>query len=202
METVHITTGSSKMLGLQSINTPTTSNEFCTKLASAEGSICSGCYAARYEKIRPSVARATARNLFMTQRALTARETPTINASIFRFHSYGELHNAQHLLNYIAIANHNPDTIFTLWTKRTPIVNAVFDNQLASKPSNLILVHSTLGMDSTGQRLPRYFDKVFSVFTKKGAVATSVDINCHSSCNECRLCYTHNDVTHINEIKK
>ena len=202
MNTVHITTGLSKMLGLQSINTPTTGNAFCSKLASVEGSICSGCYAARYEKLRPTLPEATSRNLFMTQRALTAREIPVINASIFRFHSYGELHNAQHLLNYTAIAASNPDTIFTLWTKRTNIVNAVFDNQLASKPKNLILVHSTLGTNATPTRLPRYFDKVFSVFTKKGAVLGNVDINCHSSCNECRLCYSHNDVTFINEIKK
>jgi hypothetical protein len=48
-------------------------------------------------------------------------------------------------------------------------------------------------------KLPKGFDKVFTAFAK-GSDMT--DINCHGACNDCRLCYSHNNTTYINEIIK
>lgn len=189
---IHVTNGNGKMTGIQSINTSTTNNEFCTKMRETD-SVCKKCYAARFENMRPSLHDALEKNIVLSQRDLTTRELPIINASIFRFHSYGELINSKHFENYIAIANHNPGTIFTLWTKRKNIVSRVLNNMV--KPGNLILIYSSSIIDDIAA-LPKHFNKVFTAHSKN----TDKPINCHGECNNCRLCYSHNDVTFINEI--
>ena len=194
MNHVHITQGFGKMLDIPSINTPTSTNTFCQSMQKTN-SICKSCYAQRYEKMRPSLVEATTRNLFLTLRYIEPQEIPAINAQVFRFHSYGELHNQIHLQNYFTIAQANPRTVFTLWTKRYGLVQRVL--KLRSKPSNLILIYSSPVVDKEA-RLPKGFDKVFTVHSKD----TTAPINCHGSCNTCRLCYSHNDVVNINEIKK
>ena len=155
---IHVTNGNGKMAGIQSINTSTTNNEFCTKMRETD-SVCKKCYAARFENMRPSLHDALEKNIVLSQRDLTMRELPIINASIFRFHSYGELINSKHFENYIAIANHNPNTIFTLWTKRKNIVSRVLNNMV--KPSNLILIYSSSIIDDIAA-LPKHFNKVFT----------------------------------------
>lgn len=195
MSVVHITSGSGKMLGISSINTPTTKNPFCDKMRQVENSVCSKCYAAQYESFRPTLVTALHRNMFLTEREITQRETPVINAQIFRFDSYGELHNRVHFENLIRICEYNPETIFTLWTKRKDVVHSVLKQR--DKPTNLILIYSSAYLDKS-VRVPKNFDKVFTVHSKN----STTDINCHGSCNTCRLCYSHNSVRYINEIVK
>lgn len=191
MDKVHITTGSGKLEGISSINTSTLSNEYCSKMRVTD-SVCGKCYAARYERLRPNISIAFERNAFLSKRIIDDREIPYINAQEFRFHSYGELINSVHLSNYVLIAEANPRTIFSIWTKRKNLVTRVF-NKL-TKPSNLIVIYSSPRIDRV-EMLPRFFDKVFTAFTK-GIID---NINCHSKCTECKLCYTHNDTVFINE---
>lgn len=199
---LHITTGSGKMAGLPSINTSTLKNDFCTGMRNSNTKkdlICKKCYAARLETMRPSLVTALERNAVVYERLLTEDELPRLNYAIFRFDSFGELHNAIHLINYFAIALKNPTTVFGLWTKRTDITRKVLKTM--PKPANVILIHSSLARD-TIDALPAGYDKVFTAHTRKVSKANNVAINCHSSCNDCRLCYEHNGVTFINEISK
>lgn len=196
--TVHITTGSGKMLDVNSINTSTTNNIFCQKMQLTDA-ICRQCYAQRNEKIRPTLVNALERNNTLFQRELTARELPIINQQIFRFHSYGELHNDLHLKNYFAIASHNPQTTFTLWTKRKDIVQRVL--RTMDKPDNMIIIFSSSAIGKIS-KLPKGFDKVFTAHKRKQATTDNVAVNCHGSCNLCRLCYSKNDAVFINEIAK
>jgi hypothetical protein len=195
MNHVHITQGSGKMAGIQSINTPTTTNKFCQSMQKTD-SVCKSCYAQRYEKLRPNIVQAFRRNTFLSERELLPQEIPAINEQIARFASYGELINMMHFINMIRIALANRQTIFTLWTKRPKIVQIVL--KLLGKPDNLILIYSSpvVGVPS---KLPKGFDKVFTAFAKG---SDTTDINCHGACNSCRLCYSHNDTTHIHEIIK
>lgn len=196
MNQVHITQGSGKMTGIQSINTPTTTNEFCLKMRQVKANaICKKCYAFRYESYRPSLVEALKRNLFLAERYLEVGEIPTISDDIARFDSYGELINLIHFINYLYIAAGNPHTTFTLWTKRLDIVQEVLLTH--TKPDNLILIYSSPVVDKQAD-LPAGFDKVFTSYTRGGAQ----DINCHGACNTCRLCYSHNDTVNINEIIK
>jgi hypothetical protein len=195
MNAVHITQGKGKMTGIQSINTPTTGNTFCQAMQKTN-TICKSCYAQRYEKMRPSLVHATTRNLFLAERPLQPEELPAINEQIARFASYGELINMMHFINLLRIALANPRTIFTLWTKRYRIVQRVL--KLMGNPDNLILIYSSPIVGEVSA-LPKGFDKVFTAFAR-GSDMT--DINCHGSCNTCRLCYSHNDTVNINEIIK
>jgi hypothetical protein len=185
MNHVHLTKGSGKLAGITSINTPTSTNPFCQAMQKTD-SVCKSCYAQRYEKLRPNVVTAFERNKFLSERELLPQEIPAINEQIARFASYGELINMMHFINLLRIALANPRTIFTLWTKRPKIVQIVL--HIYSSP--------VVGVPS---KLPKGFDKVFTAFAK-GSDMT--DINCHGACNTCRLCYSHNDTTFINEIIK
>ena len=194
MNAIHITKGSDKLAGIQSINTPTTTNPFCQSMQKTD-SVCKSCYAQRYEKLRPNIVTAFERNLFLAERELLPLEIPAINEQIARFASYGELINMMHFINLLRIAMANPQTVFTLWTKRYRIVQRVLKHM--DKPDNLILIYSSPVVDKQAD-LPAGFDKVFTSYTKQGAQ----NINCHGACNDCRLCYSHNNTTLINEIIK
>jgi hypothetical protein len=195
MNAIHITQGLGKMTGIQSINTPTTGNTFCQAMQKTN-TICKSCYAQRYEKMRPSLVNATTRNLFLAERYLELGEIPRFSEEIVRYHSYGELINQIHFTNFMYIAAANPHTIFTLWTKRYGIVHRALKGR--GKPDNLILIYSSPIVGKVSA-LPKHFNKVFTTFAR-GSDMT--DINCHGSCNTCRLCYSHNDTTHIHEIIK
>jgi hypothetical protein len=195
MKHVHLTTGKGKMVGIPSINTSTTDNTFCQAMQKTD-SICKSCYAQRYEKLRPSMVNAFRRNKFLSERPLQPEELPAINEQIARFASYGELINMMHFINLLRIALANPRTIFTLWTKRYRIVQRVL--KLMGKPDNLILIYSSPIVGKVSA-LPKGFDKVFTAFAKG---TDTTDINCHGACNDCRLCYSHNNTTFINEIIK
>jgi hypothetical protein len=195
MNAIHITQGSGKLAGIQSINTPTSTNPFCQSMQKTD-SVCKSCYAQRYEKLRPNIVTAFERNLFLSERELLPLELPAINAQIARFASYGELINMMHFINMIRIALANRQTIFTLWTKRYRIVQRVLKHM--PKPDNMILIYSSPVVGKVSA-LPKGFDKVFTAFAKG---SDTTDINCHGSCNDCRLCYSHNNTTLINEIIK
>ena len=195
MNAIHITQGSGKMTGIQSINTPTSTNPFCKSMQKTN-TICKKCYAQRYEKLRPSLVNATTRNLFLAERYLELGEIPRFSDEIVRYHSYGELINMIHFINYMYIAAANPHTIFTLWTKRYGIVHRALKGR--SKPDNMILIYSSPVVGKVSA-LPKHFNKVFTAFAKD---TDTTDINCHGACNTCRLCYSHNDTVNINEIIK
>ena len=195
MNAIHITQGSGKLAGIISINTPTSTNPFCQSMQKTD-SVCKSCYAQRYEKLRPNIVEAFKRNTFLSERELLPQEIPAINEQIARFASYGELINMMHFINLLRIALANRQTVFTLWTKRPKIVQIVL--KLLGKPDNLILIYSSpvVGVPS---KLPKGFDKVFTAFARG---SDTTDINCHGACNSCRLCYSHNNTTFINEIIK
>ena len=196
MNRLHISVGSGKLLGIRSINTPTTTNRFCT-LMQNKSSVCSKCYASRYERFRKNVREAFDKNRVLAERLLAPSEIPVFqNDRVLRFSSFGEIINRTHFKNLLAIAIANPQTLFTLWTKRTALVQFVIKRE--GKPSNLILIHSSSEIDVVDE-LPEHFDKVFSVFSKG---TDPVSINCHAKCIECMVCYSNNRVVYINEVIK
>lgn len=198
MDKLHITKGSAKMEGIFSINTPSSENPFCEMMARSDA-ICKSCYAMRFEKFRKNLVPAFKRNMEML---LKKDYVPEIFASyqFMRLHSYGELFGYIHFVSFVKIALFNPKTNFTLWTKRKHIIQDYL-RKGGLIPSNLFLVYSNPVIDNELKRVPKGFKKVFNVFTKEGA--EKVTINCgKKKCLDCRLCYTENSVSVINEHKK
>lgn len=179
-----------KMDGFTSINVSVKRNKFCQQMQKQDGVICKHCYAKR---VYPNMEKRYSENIdwFLSD---DFRPEP-INRSIVRIHSFGELYNEKHFENLIKLFNYNPQTTFTMWTKRKDIVEKVFAK--TEKPSNLILIYSSPVLNTTS-KLPEGFDKVFTVFTPD----QKVEINCMKSCRDCMKCYTKNNIAFINEELK
>lgn len=179
-----------KMDGFTSINVSVKRNGFCQQMQKQDGLICKHCYAKR---VYPNMEKRYSENIdwFLSD---DFRPEP-INRSIVRIHSFGELYNEKHFENLIKLFLYNPQTTFTMWTKRKDIVEKVFSH--TEKPSNLILIYSSPVLNTTS-KLPEGFDKVFTVF----APDQKVEINCMKSCRDCMKCYTKNNIAFINEELK
>ena len=102
----------------------------------------------------------------------------------------------QHARNFIRIAQRQPDTIFSLWTKKPALILKALVSMKLEKPKNLILIYSNPKVNTTA-KLPYMFDKVFNAVTDDGD-----EVNCTGKCKDCMLCYSHNDVEQVYEIKK
>jgi len=191
---VHITIGSGKMEQINSINTNSLSNPWCIKMSKVEGSICSKCYANRLLAYRKSLeSKLEFNSILLSETVLPMKDLPRINALYFRFNSFGELINDNHLANLLNICRANPRTTFTLWSKRIGMIRGIQD-----KPKNLILIYSNPNLN---RRLdvPKGFDKVFSVFNAKYIRENSLEVNCKKECMTCLKCYTFNNITEIRE---
>jgi hypothetical protein len=124
-----------------------------------------------------------------------------------RFHAIGEMYNDKHMENIVAICNNISHVTFTLWTKRSNIVNRVLHK--TGKPGNLRLIYSSPLLNKSARLsssgLKKYFNQVFTVFAPEFIESNNVSINCGSKkCNECRLCYGKAEkfVPYINEKLK
>jgi len=178
-EQVHITRHvSGKLAGIVSINTSPTSNQFCINLAKNDKTICSHCYARRLVGFRRSLAA----KLEMNTRLLTEAPLETVPKNLPRYvrlHSFGELINDQHMENFIEIALANPQTTFSLLTKRPEIVARYIDVM----PYNIVLTYSSPWLDAPASaQIPSNFDHSYSVF--------SVGEPCGTECLKCLKCYT------------
>ena len=183
-----------KMENIPSLSTSCTVNPFCKKMQKNKTAICSKCYGKRYENMYQNLTPKLVKNGKLLSKELI--DIPKYNVVILRFNAFGELLNITHLDNLVRITQANPQTTFTLWTKRKDLINEYFS--VNPKPENLILVYSSPQLNVT-EELPLYFDKVFTVFTKDQAVT----INCGSkNCFECQTCYSKNDTVNINEVIK
>lgn len=183
-----------KMKGIPSISTSCATNPHCIKRRENGDSVCSHCYAATYLKMRKSLKNHLEENTeILTTRFLKANEIPVTNSLLYRFESFGDLHNTTHLRNYIEICKRNPYTRFALWTKNVHILEEVFDKYKIEKPNNLSIVLSSpiLNMEmKIDQAKCWYIDHVFTVYNKDYIKKYDVDINCGAKdCLGCQLCY-------------
>jgi hypothetical protein len=113
---------------------------------------------------------------------------------VFRLHAHGELINEVHAQNFMNLVKKNPQTIFGWFTKRKDLMLPLLKD---GKPDNLIMIYSNPKVDDPNPVLPEHFDKIFSVYT-----TDSPNINCQKSCDGCRICYSNNTITHVNELIK
>jgi hypothetical protein len=193
-ETLHITPKmTAKMEGFQSLNGSSLDNKDCIKRSKIKGSVCEICYSRRNLKMYKNARVAFKLNDDIIKKPLAY--VPLVNAKVFRLNAHGELNNRQHFKNIVDICNKNPKTTFSLWSKSLKYINPVIEEH--GKPKNLILIYSTYMLDKSS-KLPKYFDKVFTVYNKD----TKVKINCHKACADCMKCYTKKDKTvFINELR-
>ncbi len=212
MDQLHLTTHKnrkqykSKLDGFYSLNTSTLNNPFCKKMFSSaiDDLICIDCYAKTLEKrYFYKTDKLNVNANILSGSILLWDHVPFYPLlSVLRIHSLGELINDAHFINVILIAKKNSHCTVSIWTKRPDIVKRVFKSGY-SKPDNLILIYSNPRVNCDFEiKPPEFFNKVFNNYTKHFAEENNVDINCHKSCKDCLLCYTHNGVEQIKELVK
>ena len=196
---LNISKGSGKMENIQSINTNTLTNEFCIKQSKNKNSICSSCYSMNNLKtFRKNCIPSRQHNSDLLSKEIIHNQLlPNILNAFFRFSSDGELINDIHLINLINICLKNKHCTFTLWTKRKDIINKVFKTM--NKPKNLILIFSNSQLNKPIETLPKYFDKTFNNVTKD---FDNTKVNCFGKCQDCLVCYKHNNINQIVEYIK
>ena len=171
---------SGKLTGIPAFNTNTVSNAFCIRQKDT-ATICGKCYSHRMlNTFRKSCIPAFEHNSKLFSEFIEWDDLPRLNATYVRFNGHGELINSAHFDNIVRIAKKNPETTFTLWTKRASIVRAY-----GAVPDNLILIFSnpTIGKVIG---VPRAFHKVFNNVEKDSGTAQ----NCTGKrCMDCLLCY-------------
>ena len=186
---------SGKLKGIPALNTSPLNNEFCKAMSKKKDSICGSCYSINMLKTFRKMCDAPFQKYgeFLSKKVHPSEYLPKPpNALYVRFSAHGELINLNHTINLFKICGLSPNTTFTLWTKRKGLVWKAIKQ--IGKPSNLILIHSAsaLYVETT---VPKYFDKVFIVQTKKNDKT-----NCFGGCIDCLKCYTKTDTTtHIYE---
>ena len=189
-----MTSHDGKMKGINSIGTSCVDNPFCVERRKNGDSVCAHCYAVTYMKMRRSLKKHLADNAeVLTTRILKEREIPVTNANVFRFESFGDLHNTTHLANYVLICERNPYTRFGLWTKNIAILDELFNKNGIKKPDNLSIVVSSpmLNKEVTLNKERYWFvDHIFTVYDKQFIADNNVDINCGAKdCLGCQICY-------------
>ena len=187
-----------KLDGFHALNTNTVTNPFCIKMKETD-TICGQCYSHRMlNTFRKGCQPAWQHNSEMLSgELLSPREIPFINSAYFRLHGHGELINRTHYLNFLQIAEQNPNTTFALWTKRKDIVSQVHKSGI-SKPINIILVFSNPAIDKIVNKVPAGFDKVFNNVSIPHDLENCTGQKCHT----CLHCYTHGGTNVIIERVK
>jgi len=187
---IHFSVMSGKLEGLRAISTNTATNDYCVKQNAdgKEDNICTKCYShAMLRTYRKNMAPALQRNSdLLSKRLLYKADIPFTNDAYIRINAHGELINCIHFENICRIAEHNPQTVFALWTKRNDIVR----EELACrpKPANLILIYSNPKIGHIMTKPPRGFDRSFNNVPADMAPERQ---NCTGQkCITCMLCYT------------
>lgn len=188
-----------KMGGMQSLSTNNLTNKYCRYYCKNEKAICFHCYANSQLRRWKSMQEPLERNSELLNGAVLDNDLiPTINASLFRFESFGDIGSVTHVINLFNICKANPRTEFALWTKNPWLIDAAI-KQGHTKPDNLVVIQSSMFINK--RDVPKYdfIDKTFTVYDK----TQDVEINCGArSCITCQKCYHKNGIDDIRELLK
>lgn len=193
-----------KMSGMISLSTACSCNEYCKAHSSVNGSICQHCYAERMMKMYNALEKKLMVNTeALTKEIIPTSEMPTLNCLYFRFEAFGDLNNYIQVVNYFNLCKANKAVHFALWTKNPHIIQEAI-NKGYKKPSNLVILVSSIFVNKIGQIRYDFIDKVFTVYDKKFAEENGIEINCGArNCLACHRCYKKTkEVEYINELLK
>ncbi len=180
---------SGKLVGIPALNTDTTSNKYCKKMSKTD-TICGSCYSWNMLKtFRKSAVPSFKRNSdFLSSEIHDPKYLLPASSIIARFNGHGEIINEAHFINIINICKNQPNTTFTLWTKRKDIINKVCKDY--KLPKNLIMIYSNPVINTIMKKVPKHFHKVFNNVSNN-----SDKINCVGKCIDCLKCYNLKDKT-------
>lgn len=140
-----------KMHDIPTITESCKCNAFCKKMGACSAAVCSKCYAQNSLAFEKAAAARYERNTqLLSGGIITEHLLPRVYSDIARFESHGDWVNEYSAMNEIAIANFNPKTHFTVWTKRVDILRKLCKTGVL-QPKNL---HVMLSSPFVGKSLP------------------------------------------------
>lgn len=185
MSKVKFSPGNSKMGSIPSVSLP--SKKTCRQCA-----CWNKCYAAKLERLRPSVRNAYQNNLdvLMMDSDTYWREVEAeiMMNRFFRFHVSGDIPNKDYLRHIVEIARRNQHCQILCFTKKYELVNEyiseISESQLAL-PENLHLIFSGwTGLDMVN---PYKLPEAHVVFRDGSTTARSDAYECAGNCTECAI---------------
>lgn len=185
-----------KMEDMRSLST-SPNCELCNKRSKDPNSICAHCYSRRMMEIYPNLKAKLERNDWVLKyTALTVVLKIRTKLGAFRFEAFGDIETVTQVFNYFNIAEANPDTDFSLWTKNPWIIDDAVDKLGAVKPDNLTIIGSSWRINRPMRDYFESFDcidHIFTVYDKDFIKGNNVEIQCGGkSCKECGCkCYKH-----------
>ena len=163
-----------------------------SKLAKVKGSICSGCYSIRLQKIRPSVDKGYKKNLFKWQVSNTSN---WIDAMVFqilrakvkehRWFDSGDLQSLEMLEAIVEVARKTPKVKHWLPTKEYKVAAKYLKTN--TLPQNLVLRVSATMIDGKPS-------KVFKITSTVHKNNKAIGFECKArsrgnACGPCRACW-------------
>lgn len=186
--------------------------ELVHKLNNTDVLICGFCFANNLLEFKKNIQTPLDKNTeILTSRILDDSEIPFINRFVFRFESFGDLHNTVQAINYISIAQKNPHCTFAWWSKRPNIIaDAMMELNITTLPENIVCIFSSYYLNKINTAITKKYDfinVVFTVFDKYYLEEhPEIEIHCGSrQCLGCMKCYTRRqkgNVIYINELVK
>lgn len=144
------------------------------------------CYAAKIERLRPSVRKAYGKNLLILKDDPDAYwrevEAAIMMSRFFRFHVSGDIPDMSYLVRMVGVASRQPHCQILCFTKKFELVNEFLDSG-AVLPENLHVIFSGWkGLDMVNpHKLPEAHVKY-----KDGTTTARPDaIPCSGNCTDC-----------------
>lgn len=200
-EQSRISAGNSKMPG-STFSTDAFACKVGSKLAKVEGSVCSGCYARKLQKLRPSVDKGWRSNYLKATSMIEANPLRWADAVAFqikriatksgeyyhRWFDSGDLDSVAMLRAIVLACEKTPEFKHWLPTREAKIVQE-YRKQYGQEPSNLVIrVSSTMIGDK-----PMAGHALTSTVHRKGTVAHGHACPAPTqgnNCGDCRACWS------------
>jgi len=188
---------SGKLAGFKAINFSALDNPFCERMSQIEGTVCASCYSRRMLlTFRKRAREGWKQNSILMSDDLEDWQLPRFEPeSYVRLLSHGELDNLTQLYNFQKIALLNPETHFTMWTKRVDLIEKA---DFLEPASNLRIIASSPYIGIKAEVDHSRIDGVFTVY-QKGEVPEDSFHCAGKKCATCMHCYTSRLFSHIGE---
>ena len=201
LEQSRVSAGNSKMPG-STFSTDAFACKVGSKLAKVEGSVCSGCYARKLQKLRPSVNQGWQANYLKAVRMIAANPEKWADAVAFQikrladksgemFHRWfdsGDLDSVEMLRAIVLACEKTPEIKHWLPTREAQVVKA-YRKQYGAEPANLVIrVSATMIGDK-----PISGHALTSTVHRKGEAIYGHECpapNQGNNCGDCRACWS------------
>ena len=202
---VHISDSmTGKMSGIPAISTSCVCNPICQKRMANPKMICAECFARATIDRYDNTAAALESNYYLLNESILSDDMLPVfgNVRFVRIESFGDLASVNQAVNYIHIANANPDVTFAWWTKNPRFINVAM--LITGRPENVIFIESSPYINKQAKKSYDWIDKIFTVYDAETIQEKRIDINCGARCcMTCRRCYSKsNTETIVNEKLK